>query len=81
MVNTIWIIKRPADFPDFEYIQEDDMIILIQDAVLRIPSFENWMACKEDVVARNIKNIPEDKRISYLEIIDVIEKAEKVVVW
>ncbi len=80
MVNTVWIIKRPADFPEFDYIQEDDMIILIQDAVLRIPTFENWGACKEDAVARNIK-LPEDKLISYLEIIDIIEKAEKVVVW
>ncbi len=80
MVNTVWIIKRPADFPEFDYIQEDDMIILIQDAVLRIPTFENWSACKEDAIARNIK-LPEDKLISYLEIIDIIEKSEKVVVW
>ncbi len=80
MVNTVWIIKRPADFPEFEYIQEDDMIILIQDAVLRIPTFENWAACKEDAIARNIK-LPEDKLLSYLEIIDIIEKSEKVVVW
>ncbi len=81
MVNTVWIIKRPADFPEIEMIEDEDFIILIQDAVLRTPSVEqNWAVCKEDAEARNIK-IPEDKLISYDDIIDLIEKASKVVVW
>ncbi|RMA97034.1 sulfurtransferase TusB [Hydrogenothermus marinus] len=80
MVNTVWLIKRPADFPEADLLEDNDMIILIQDAVLRIPSIENWLACEEDVKARNIK-FPEDKLISYEDIIDIIEKAEKVIVW
>jgi len=80
MVNTVWIIKKLADFPELELIEEDDVIILIQDAVLRTPSIENWYACEEDTLARNIK-IPEDKLVSYADIIDLIEKANKVVVW
>ncbi len=80
MVNTVWLLKRPGDFPDFDLIQEDDLLILIQDAVLRIPSVDNWAVCKEDAVARNIK-VPEEKMLDYLDIIDIIEKSEKVVVW
>ncbi|RMD46880.1 MAG: sulfurtransferase TusB [Aquificota bacterium] len=81
MVNTVWLIKRPADFPEIEMLEEEDYIILIQDAVLRTPSGEkNWAACKEDAEARNIK-IPEDKLLSYDDIIDIIEKANKVIVW
>jgi len=48
MVNTVWLIKRPADFPEIEMLEEEDYIILIQDAVLRTPSDEkNWAACRE----------------------------------
>lgn len=81
MVNTVWLIKRPADFPEFEMLEDEDYIILIQDAVLRpLPENKQWVACKEDVEARNIK-VPEDRCLSYEEIIDIIEKASKVVVW
>ncbi|NPA53374.1 MAG: sulfurtransferase TusB [Aquificae bacterium] len=81
MVNTVWIIKRPADFPEIEMLEDEDFIILIQDAVLRpLSDDKNWAACKEDVEARNIR-IPEDKCLSYEDIIDIIEKADKVVVW
>jgi tRNA 2-thiouridine synthesizing protein B len=80
MVNTVWLIKRPADFPEADMIEKEDMIILIQDAVIRVPIIENWAACKEDAIARNIK-IPEDKLLNYEDIIDIIEKAEKVIVW
>ncbi|WP_297456330.1 sulfurtransferase TusB [Persephonella sp.] len=80
MVNNLWIIKRPADFPEADMLEEDDMIILIQDAVLRVPYIDNWAACKEDALARNIR-IPEDKLLEYTEIIDIIEKANKVIVW
>ncbi|HHG74431.1 MAG TPA: sulfurtransferase TusB [Persephonella sp.] len=80
MVNNLWLIKRPADFPEADMLQHDDMIVLIQDAVIRVPTIENWVACKEDALARNIK-IPEDKMMDYTDIIDLIEKANKVIVW
>ncbi len=80
MVNNLWLIKRPADFPEADMLQPEDMIILIQDAVIRVPTIENWVACREDAVARNIK-IPEDKMMDYTDIIDLIEKANKVIVW
>ncbi len=81
MVNTVWIIKKPADFPEIEMIEEDDFFILIQDAVLRpLSEDKNWAACKEDVEARSIK-LPEERLLSYEDIIDIIEKASKVIVW
>ncbi|MBK3333099.1 sulfurtransferase TusB [Persephonella atlantica] len=80
MVNNLWLIKRPADFPEADMLDTDDMIILIQDAVLRVPTIENWAACREDALARNVK-IPEDKLLEYKDIIDIIEKANKVIVW
>ncbi|NPA52795.1 MAG: sulfurtransferase TusB [Aquificae bacterium] len=80
MVNTVWIIKRMADFPELELLDEEDLIILVQDAVLRTPSLDNWYACEEDTIARGVK-ISQDKLVSYTDIIDIIEKANKVVVW
>lgn len=80
MVNTLYLIKKPADFPFFEIIDEDDILILIQDAVIRQPAVENWYACKEDTVARGIK-IPENRLLDYAQILDLVEKANKVVVW
>lgn len=80
MVNTVYLIKKPADFPFSEIIEEDDILILIQDAVIRQPAVENWYACKEDTVARGIK-IPESKLLDYIQILDLIDKANKVVVW
>jgi len=80
MVNTVWIVRKPADFPAADLINENDIIILIQDGILRQPSTYKWYACKEDVIARGIK-IPKDKLIDYSDIIDIIEKANKVVIW
>ena len=80
MVNTVWLIKRPADFPEPDLIDENDIMVLIQDAVIRIPTKKNWFACEEDAVARNVK-IPKENLASYEDIIDIIEKAEKVIVW
>lgn len=80
MVNTVYLIKKPADFPFSEIIEEDDILILIQDAVIRQPALENWYACKEDTIARGIK-IPENRLLDYVQILDLIEKANKVVVW
>ena len=80
MVNTLWLVKRPADFPEADLIDDDDIIVLIQDAVLRLPSKKNWVACEEDVVARNVK-VPQENLVSYEYIINLIEKAQKVVVW
>jgi len=80
LLNTVWIIKRPADFPEADMLEESDILILIQDAVLRVPYFDNWLAVEEDVKARNIK-LPKDKLVSYEDVIDIIEKAEKVIVW
>ncbi|MCX7739195.1 MAG: sulfurtransferase TusB [Hydrogenothermaceae bacterium] len=80
MVNTVYLIKKPADFPFAEVIQDEDILILIQDAVIRQPAIKNWYACKEDALARAVK-IPENRLIDYPEILSVIEKAYKVVVW
>lgn len=80
MVNTVYLIKKPADFPFSEIIEEDDVLILIQDAVLRQPAIDNWYACKEDALARAVK-IPENRLIDYPEMLDLIEKANKVIVW
>ncbi|MCX7759792.1 MAG: sulfurtransferase TusB [Hydrogenothermaceae bacterium] len=80
MVNTVYLIKKTADFPFSEIIEEDDVLILIQDAVIRQPATENWYACKEDAVARGIK-IQENRLIDYGEILNLIDKANKVVVW
>ncbi len=80
MVNTVFLIKKIADFPILDLIEEKDVLILLQDGVLRQPSTSNWYACKEDAVARNIK-IQESKLLEYEEILKLIEKANKVVVW
>lgn len=80
MVNTVYLIKKPADFPFAEIIQEDDILILIQDAVIRQPALENWYACREDALARAVK-IPENKLLDYPDILNLIDKASKVVVW
>ncbi len=80
MVNKVWLIRKVNDYPETEVLENEDVIILIQDAVLKIPYFENVLVCKEDAEARNIK-VEEDKLVSYEDIIDIIEKAETVIVW
>ena len=80
MVNKDWLIRTPGNIPALEIIEEDDVVILIQDAVLKIPYIENLLICEVDAKARGVKE-NEDKLVSYQDIIDIIEKAEKVVVW
>lgn len=80
MVNKVWLIRKVNDYPEAEVLENEDIIILIQDAVLKIPYFDNVLVCKEDAEARNIK-VEEDKVVSYEDIIDIIEKAETVIVW
>ncbi|RUM60297.1 MAG: sulfurtransferase TusB [Persephonella sp.] len=80
MVNKVWLIRKPNDYPEAEVLEENDVIILIQDAVLKIPYLDNILVCKDDALARNVK-VEEDLLIDYEDIIDIIEKAEKVVVW
>jgi len=80
MVDTVFLIKKPADFPILDIIGDNDVLILIQDGVLRQPSIDNWYACKEDVIAREIK-IQESKLLDYEEILNLVEKSNKVVVW
>ncbi|MGB9873556.1 MAG: sulfurtransferase TusB, partial [Hydrogenobacter sp.] len=60
--------------------EEKDVVILIQDGVLRIPTKKGWFVCKEDAQARGIK-VPESIAKSYEEIAQLIVEAKKVVVW
>lgn len=79
MVRTLWLVRKLGDFSS-DLVEEDDIVILIQDGVLRFPTRKDWYACKEDAQARGIK-IPENLTKSYQEIADLIVKAERVVVW
>ena len=79
MVNTLWLVRKLGDFSS-ELLSDDDIVILIQDGVLRWPTRKGWYVCKEDAVARNLK-VPEDMMKSYDEIVELIEKAQRVVVW
>ncbi len=78
MVKTLWLVKK-SNIP-YSFIGENDIVVLIEDAVLKIPTKPNWFVCKEDAQARRIK-VLEDKLLSYREIAQLILKAEKVVVW
>jgi len=77
-MKTLWLIKK-TDIPR-SYIDEDDTVILIEDAVLKVPSKPNWFVCSEDAAARRIE-VPPGKGLSYPEIAKMILKAKKVVVW
>ncbi|MCY0866760.1 MAG: sulfurtransferase TusB [Aquificaceae bacterium] len=79
MVRTLWLVRKLGDFSS-DLVEEDDIVILIQDGVLRFPTRKGCYACKEDAQARGIK-IPENLTKSYQEIADLIVKAERVVVW
>jgi len=79
MVNTLWLVRKLGDFSS-ELLSDDDIVILIQDGVLRWPTRKGWYVCREDALARGLK-VPEDMMKSYDEIVDLIEKAKKVVVW
>ncbi|WP_448583961.1 sulfurtransferase TusB [Thermocrinis sp.] len=79
MVKTLWIVRKLGDFSS-DLVEEGDVIVLIQDAVLRFPSRKDWFACKEDVQDRGLR-IPEEKLKSYEEIAELIVKSQRVVVW
>ncbi len=79
MVKTLWLVRKLGDF-NSDLVEEGDIVILIQDGVLRFPTRKNWYVCKEDAKARGIK-IPENLTKSYEEIGELIVKAERVVVW
>ena len=79
MVKTLWLVRKLGDF-NSDFVEDDDMVILIQDGVLRFPTRKNWYVCKEDANARNIK-IPENLTKSYEEIAELIVKAERIVIW
>ncbi len=78
MVKTLWLVKK-SDIP-YSYIDENDIVVLIEDAVLKVPTKPNWFLCKEDAEARNLK-VVNNKLLSYKEIAEMILKAQKVVVW
>ncbi|WP_029551104.1 hypothetical protein [Thermocrinis jamiesonii] len=79
MVRTLWLVRKLGDFSS-DLLEEGDVVVLIQDAVLRFPSRRDWFACKEDVRDRGLK-IPEEKLKSYEEIAELILKAQRIVVW
>jgi sulfur transfer complex TusBCD TusB component (DsrH family) len=78
MVKTLWLVKK-GDIP-YSFIGERDVVVLIEDAVLKVPTKPNWFVCKEDALTRKVK-VLEDKLIPYEEIARLILEAEKVVVW
>lgn len=78
-VNTLWLVRKLGEFSSV-FLEEDDIVILIQDGVLRYPSRERWFVCREDAEARGLK-FPKEVTKSYSEIVELIEKAKKVIVW
>jgi len=50
-VNTLWLVRKLGDFSS-SFLNEEDVVVLIQDGVLRHPSRERWFLCKEDAEAR-----------------------------
>ncbi|MCS7306997.1 MAG: sulfurtransferase TusB [Aquificaceae bacterium] len=79
MVKTLWLVRKLGDFSS-DLVEEGDVVVLIQDGVLRFPTKKGWYACKEDAVARGIK-LPESLTKSYGDIAELITKCERVVVW
>ncbi|RMH06984.1 MAG: sulfurtransferase TusB [Aquificota bacterium] len=79
MVKTLWLVRKLGDF-NSQLVGENDIVILIQDGVLRYPSRKGWYLCKEDALARGFK-YPEELTKSYEEIAELVIKAERVVVW
>ena len=75
---TLWLLKK-TDIPR-AYIDKEDTVVLIEDAVLKPPTKPNWFVCKEDAEARKI-TVPPEKTLTYSEIAELILKADKVVVW
>ncbi len=79
MVNTLWLVRKLGDFSS-ELLSDGDIVILIQDGVLRWPTRKGWFVCKEDAQSRGLK-VPENVMKSYDEIAELIEQAKRVVVW
>jgi len=77
-IETLWLVKK-SDIP-YSFIGENDIVVLIEDAVLKIPTKPNWFVCEEDASARRIKVLRE-KELSYKDIAKLILEAQKVVVW
>ncbi len=79
MVRTLWLVRKLGDFSS-DLVGEEDVVILIQDAVLRFPYKKNWYACREDVESRGLR-VSTDKLKSYEEIAEFILTAQRIVVW
>jgi sulfur relay protein TusB/DsrH len=79
MVKTLWLVRKLGDFSS-DLVDEEDIVVLIQDGVLRFPTRKGWYACREDAQARGIK-LPENLTLTYEQIADLIVKAQRVVVW
>ncbi len=79
MVKTLWLVRKLGDFSS-DLVEEEDIVVLIQDGVLRFPTKKGWYVCKEDAQARGI-SIPDSLTKSYEEIAELIIKCERVVVW
>jgi len=79
MVNNLWLVRKLGDFSS-ELLSDDDIVVLIQDGVLRGPARKGWYLCREDVEARGLK-YPEECLKSYEEIAELIEQARRVIVW
>lgn len=78
-INTLWLVRKLGDFSS-TFLEENDVVILIQDGVLRYPSRERWFVCKEDAEARGL-NFPEEVMKSYSDIVELMEESKKVIVW
>jgi sulfur transfer complex TusBCD TusB component (DsrH family) len=79
MVNNLWLVRKLGDFSS-ELLSDGDVVILIQDGVLRGPARKGWFICREDAEARGLK-FPEECLKSYEEIAQLIEEARRVIVW
>ncbi|RLJ71212.1 sulfur relay protein TusB/DsrH [Hydrogenivirga caldilitoris] len=79
MVNTLWLVRKLGDFSS-ELLSDNDVVILIQDGVLRWPTRKGWYVCKEDALARGLK-VPEEFMKGYEEIVELIEASRRVIVW
>ena len=78
-MKTLWLVRKLGDF-SAKYVNEGDIVILIQDGVLRYPSREGWFVCKEDAHARGLK-FPEKVLKSYEDIVKLIEEVDRVIIW
>jgi tRNA 2-thiouridine synthesizing protein B len=72
-------LVKKSDIP-FSYIDKEDTVVLIEDAVVKLPVKPNWFVCAEDAKARRIK-VPPEKCVGYKTIAKMLLEADKVVVW